>query len=102
MQKSKQQSIITTTASTAGVMRGSKATNAYTSSKHAACVMTEEFASGYVYINFYIFPSIYIYIYILSNTHTHTHTSLYLYTCVIYIYIHYAHKHMYTRYTQIY
>ena len=63
MQKSKQQSIITTTASTAGVMRGSKATNAYTSSKHAACVMTEEFASGYVYINFYIFPSIYIYIY---------------------------------------
>ena len=68
MQKSKQQSIITTTASTAGVMRGSKATNAYTSSKHAACVMTEEFASGYVYINFYIFPSLslFIYIYILK------------------------------------
>ena len=74
MQKSKQQSIITTTASTAGVMRGSKATNAYTSSKHAACVMTEEFASGYVYINFYIFPSLYI------SSLTHTHTSLYLYT----------------------
>ena len=99
MQKSKQQSIITTTASTAGVMRGSKATNAYTSSKHAACVMTEEFASGYVYINFYIFPSLSIYIYILSNTHT----SLSLYTRVIYIYIYIMHiKHMYTRYTQIY
>ena len=100
MQKSKQQSIITTTASTAGVMRGSKATNAYTSSKHAACVMTEEFASGYVYINFYTFPSLSIYIYILSNTHTHI--TLFVYICVIYIYIHYAHKHMYARYTQIY